>query len=179
MWLVCGLLYDSPGLESCPAPLPWFSPVKSRSRKVSAQIFPSAAAGDTSVAAGVHVSPSPRLNIKGLVAGSHSFCLFFIFYNIQYRHSFNNIHTIHLSISICWGLSPSPHRCISSVEKTLLWCRAENRTRACLTASRRATNWATPHHMSHAAPWNTPHHRATPHHKVEYCINTVDRKLQK
>ncbi len=37
----------------------------------------------------------------------------------------------------------SLHLC--SVGKTSLWCRAENRTRACLPASRRATNWATPH----------------------------------
>ncbi len=48
MWLVCGLLYDSPGFGSCPAPLPWFSPGKSRSRKVSGQIFPSAAAAGVS-----------------------------------------------------------------------------------------------------------------------------------
>ncbi len=33
----------------------------------------------------------------------------------------------------------------SSVGKASLWCRAENRTRACRTASRRANNWATPH----------------------------------
>ncbi len=43
----------SPGFESRPAPLPWFSPGKSRSRKVLEQIFPSAAAGDSSAAAGV------------------------------------------------------------------------------------------------------------------------------
>ncbi len=33
-----------------------------------------------------------------------------------------------------------------------LGCRAEIRTRACRTASRRATIWATPHPVSHAAP---------------------------
>jgi hypothetical protein len=48
-----GLLYGSPGFESRPALLPWFSPGKSRSRKVSEQIFPRAAAGDSSAAAGV------------------------------------------------------------------------------------------------------------------------------
>ncbi len=86
--------------------------------------------------------------------------IFHIFYNIQYRHSFNHIHTIHLSVAIRWGFSPYPHRFVSSVGKTSLWCRAENRTRASLTASRRATNWATPHH-----DWATPHHDwATPHH---------------
>ncbi len=31
--------------------------------------------------------------------------------------------------------------------ENLLWCRAEKRTRACLTSSRRAANWATPHHF--------------------------------
>ncbi len=34
----------------------------------------------------------------------------------------------------------------SSVGRPSLWCRAEKRTRACLTARRRATNWATLHH---------------------------------
>ncbi len=75
---------------------------------------------------------------KGLVAVCHSFCLFFIFYNIQYIQSSNNTHTIH---------SPRPlsisSSLVSSVGQTSLWCRAENRTRACLPASRRAT---TPHH---------------------------------
>ncbi len=35
----------------------------------------------------------------------------------------------------------------SSVGRPSLWCRAENRTRACLTASWCATNSATPHHQ--------------------------------
>ncbi len=46
---------------------------------------------------------------KGLVAGCHSFCLFFIYFFITYIHSIH-IHTIHLSIAIRCGLSPSPHR---------------------------------------------------------------------
>ncbi len=60
----------------------------------------------------------------------------------------NHIHTItiHSSISIRRGLSPFPHCTCAQWGKTSLWCRAENRTRACLPASRRATNWATPHH---------------------------------
>ncbi len=48
---------------------------------------------------------------------------------------------------------------VCSVGKTSLWCRAENWTRACLTASRRTAKWAAPHHseprrtiLSHAAP---------------------------
>jgi hypothetical protein len=43
---------------------------------------------------------------QGLVAECHLFCLCFIFYNI---HSFNHIHTIHLSIAIRRGFSPFPH----------------------------------------------------------------------
>jgi hypothetical protein len=39
----------------------------------------------------------------GLVAGCHSFCLFSYF--ITYTHSFNHIHTVHLSIAFHWGLS--------------------------------------------------------------------------
>ncbi len=93
--------------------------------------------------------------LKVLVAGCHSFCLFFIFFSLTYIHSFNHSHSIHLSFAIRWGLSPFPHRLYAQWGNTSLWCRAENRTRACLTASRRATNWATPHHqLSHAAPYN-------------------------
>jgi hypothetical protein len=82
------------------------------------------------------------------VAVCHSFCLFFIFSNSNIQSS-NHIHTIH---------SPRPlsisSSLVSSVGQTSLWCRAENRTRACLPASRRATNCATPHHRvgSHRAP---------------------------
>jgi hypothetical protein len=55
----------------------------------------------------IDLHKSPRLYffiLKGLVAGCHSFCLFFIFYNI---HSFNPIHSIHLSVAIRQSLSPS------------------------------------------------------------------------
>jgi hypothetical protein len=86
---------------------------------------------------------------KGLVAVCHSFCLFIIFfYCITYIQSSNHMHTIHSPrpLSISSSLD-------SSVGQTSLWCRAENRIRACLPASRRATNWATPHHN-----WATPHH---------------------
>ncbi len=76
--------------------------------------------------------------IKGLVAGCHSFCLFFIF---LYIHTFNHNSFIRLHSLKPLSISSSHVR---SVGKTSLWCRAENRTRACLTASRRATNWATP-----------------------------------
>ncbi len=78
----------------------------------------------------------------------HSFCLFFIFYNIHtYIHTITFIHSfaeasLHFFIAILLSGGAS------------LWCRDENRTRACLPASRRATNnCATPHHfqLCHAA----------------------------
>ncbi len=47
------------------------------------------------------------------------FLFIFCFHNIQYRHSFNHSHTIHLSVAIRRGLSPSPHRFVSSVGKPL------------------------------------------------------------
>jgi len=40
-----GLLYGSPWLENCLAPLPLFRPGKSRSRKAMMQIFPITSAG--------------------------------------------------------------------------------------------------------------------------------------
>ncbi len=49
---------------------------------------------------------SPLVNIKGLVAGCHSFCLFFIYFIHTYIHSI----TIHSSVSIRWSLSPFHHR---------------------------------------------------------------------
>jgi hypothetical protein len=38
--------------------------------------------------------------------------LFFVYFHIfiTYIHSFNHIHTIHSSVVIRWGLSPSAHR---------------------------------------------------------------------
>ncbi len=68
------------------------------------------------------------------------FLIFIIFNN----HSHSTI--IHSSFTIRRG----PPSCIliaSSLSKrrTSMGCRAENRTLACLTASRRTTNWATPH----------------------------------
>ncbi len=79
-----------------------------------------------------------------------SFVYFSYFYDIHtfiQSHSYNTfIHRHSLRpVSISSSL-------VCSVGKTSLWCRTENRTRACLTARRRATNWATPHHY-----WATPH----------------------
>ncbi len=98
------------------------------------------------------------------MAGYHSFLFIFIFF-IKYIHSFN--HNTFIRRHSLKPLSVSSSL-VCSVGKTSLWCRAENRTRACLTASRRAANWTTPHHkLNHAAPlnWTTPHHDwTTPHH---------------
>jgi hypothetical protein len=80
----------------------------------------------------------------------------FIFDFITYIHSFN--HNTFIRSHSLKPLSISSSL-VCSVGKTSLWCMAENRTRACLTASRLAANWATPHHnepcrtiLSHAAP---------------------------
>jgi hypothetical protein len=50
------MLYGSLGFESRPAPLLWFSPGKSRSRKALVQSFPSAAAGNISAQAAGDIS---------------------------------------------------------------------------------------------------------------------------
>ncbi len=70
------------------------------------------------------------------MARCHSFC-YFLYFTI-YIHSFNNIHTIHLSFAEVYL---HIFIAVSSVGKPP--CGAENQTRACLTASRRSTNWAT------------------------------------
>ncbi len=38
-----------------------------------------------------------------MVAWCRSLCLFFIYFFITYIHSFNHIHSIHLSVTICRG----------------------------------------------------------------------------
>ncbi len=111
--------------------------------------------------------------VKGLKVWWHDATLFVYFsYFIAYIHSFDHIHTIHLSVTICRGLSPFPHRFVSSVGRPSLWCREWNSglpyskpTRYQLSHAA-PSNWATPHHteprrtiLSHAAPfWATPHH---------------------
>ncbi len=77
------------------------------------------------------------------------FLFIFRFYNIQYRHSFNHIYIIHFYVAIRRGLSPSPHRFVSSVGKTLPVVPSRESNSGLpygFTASRRATNWATPNH---------------------------------
>ncbi len=87
-----------------------------------------------------------KLLFKGLVAGCHSFCLFWFYNDI---HTFNHNTFIRRHSLKPISISSS---LVCSVGKTSLWCQAENQTRACLTASRRAAIWATPHHKSYAAP---------------------------
>ncbi len=92
------------------------------------------------------------LRFGGRIAMPLFLFIFHIFYNIHtfiQSHSHNTFIRRHSlgPLSISSSLE-------SSVGRPSLWCRAENRTRACLTASRRATNWATPHHV-----WATPHHK--------------------
>ncbi len=93
--------------------------------------------------------------------------LFLFIFHILYIHTFIHSHSYNTFIHRhSLGPLPISSSLVSSVGKTTLWCRAENRTRACLSASRRATNWATAHHieprrtrLSHAALcWATPHH---------------------
>ncbi len=75
------------------------------------------------------------------------FLFILIFYNI---HTFIQSQYIHPLPFV----EASLHILIACVLSggTSLWGRAENRTRACLTASRRAANWATPPHFSYNLP---------------------------
>jgi hypothetical protein len=111
-------------------------------------------------------------SFKGLVAWYHSLCFFYTYiYSItfiQYIHP-SSFAELPLHLLLAGQLS----------EKNLLVSRAGNRTRDCLTPSRRTTNWATPHPteqcliqlsytaplLSYAAPyWATPHpYWSTPH----------------
>ncbi len=80
--------------------------------------------------------------------------LFIFHFFITYIHTFIQSHSyntfIHRHSLEPLSISSSLE---SSVGRPSLWCRAENQTRACLTGSQHATNWATPHHkLSHAAP---------------------------
>jgi hypothetical protein len=80
------------------------------------------------------------LIFKGLVAGCHSFLFIFHFF-ITYIHSFSHSYTTFIRRH-----SPGPLSISSSLESSVgrpsLWCRAENRTPACLTASRRCNIWS-------------------------------------
>ncbi len=86
-----------------------------------------------------NVNASVNIFFLKFGGGCHTFYLFCLFrYMHSKSHSYND--TIHSSISIRRGLSPFPHCTCAQWGKTSLWCRAENRTWACLPASRRATN---------------------------------------
>ncbi len=73
-----------------------------------------------------------------LVAWCHSFQLYWFSFHTYNTFTHSDIHKHSLRLSIPSSLN-------SSVADTSLGCRAGIRTRARLTASRRATNWATPH----------------------------------
>jgi hypothetical protein len=77
---------------------------------------------------------------KGLVAGCHTFLFIFHIFFITYIHTFIQSHSCNTFI-LRHSLGPLSisSSLESSVGRPSLWCRAENRTRACLTASRRAT----------------------------------------
>ncbi len=97
-------------------------------------------------------TPNPDITTNGFLKvwwqDATLFVYFSFLYNIHtfiqsHSHSYNTFIHRHLlrPLSISSSL-------VCSVGNISLRCRAENRTRACLTASRRATNWATPHHKN-------------------------------
>ncbi len=107
-----------------------------------------------------------------------TFFLFFIFffflkvwwqdatlfvYFILYIHTFtfNHIHTIHLSIAIRRGLSPSPHRLQTQWEKPP--CGAEPRIEL------GPAYWATPHHTNWATPLFCRRLHLLHPHPPSYC----------
>ncbi len=103
-----------------------------------------------------------RKNIKVLVAGCHSFCLFFIFYNIHTFIQSHSCNTIHLSVAIRRGLSPFLHRLEAQWEKPP--CGAEPRIELGPALQQADALPTKPRHtinrLSHAAPStiSTPHH---------------------
>ncbi len=105
-----------------------------------------------SCTSGQSARPQFRARLKGLVAWCHSFCLFwyYVLYNIHSYSKFIRHHSPRF-LSISSSL-------VSSVGKTSLGCRAENRSRARLTASQRTTIWAMPHPSElRRTLWATPH----------------------
>ncbi len=93
--------------------------------------------------------------------------LFFVYFSYFYLTDTYN-HTITFIQYIRRGPSPSPHRLVG---QTSLWCRAGNRTRACLPASRRATNWATPQQILYRA------RICFSRHKNKFFVPTVPSPL--
>ncbi len=92
-------------------------------------------------------------------------------YDIVYWYTIYNIHTIILSWHSLRLLFVSIFTAADSVGGTSMGCRAEIRTRACLTASQRTAIWARMHPselhctlMIYAAPW-----WATLHPKIQ-CV---------
>jgi hypothetical protein len=71
----------------------------------------------------------------------------FVYFSYTYIHSFNHIHTIHLSIAIRWGHSPSPHRLKAQWEDPP--CGAEPRIELGPAFYSKPTRYQ----LSHAAPF--------------------------
>ncbi len=98
------------------------------------------------------VHPSVLHTQKGLVAGCHSFCLYFIFYNLHTfieSHSCNTFIHRHLLRPLSISLS-----FVRSVGNTSLWCRPSRESKLRLPNSK-----PTRYQLSYAAPyWATPHH---------------------
>jgi hypothetical protein len=100
----------------------------------------------------------------------HDATLFEIYYFLTFIHTVQYNHTPFILHHSLRPVFLNPHR---SARGASMGCRAEIRTRACLTASRRTTNWAAPHpdwaapHPDWAAPhpnWAAPHPTwAAPH----------------
>ncbi len=86
-------------------------------------------AGILAVSGVLLVPDGLQLKVKGLVAGCHSFCLFSYFL-LTYIHTFIQSHS-HNTFIRRHSLGPLSisSSLESSVGRTSLWCRAENRTR--------------------------------------------------
>ncbi len=87
------------------------------------------------------IKTTGTLIVQRLVAGCHSLCLFFIF---NYIHTFIQSHFTFIQYIYSSPFAEASLHffiaCLLSGKDLPVQCRAENRTRACLTASRRATN---------------------------------------
>ncbi len=92
---------------------------------------------------GTYASFSSLLVAAGTILRLGGMMPLFCFSLFWYYLILTFIHYITFSVAIRRGSSSSPHRWSAQWEKSM-GCRAENQTRACLTASRRTTNRAAP-----------------------------------
>jgi hypothetical protein len=89
-------------------------------------------------------------NFKGSKVWWHYATLFEIYYFLTFIHTIQS-HSVHPSPFAEARLLETSSR-LRSATGASMGCRDEIRTRACLTASRRTTNWAAPH-----PNWSAPH----------------------